>query len=127
MMTAVFILLLSTIVLWSIQAYRQSEAVIGTLVLQGIILLLVLVFMVPFMKSARDNIRLGLPMEDERSKGIKVLAGYYAFMVSLYLWLGIMMFDEYFTVDSAVAAAILGSAVTFGLAYVFLGRNSKVE
>jgi len=126
-MTTVLILLLSTIVLWSIQAYRQSEAVIGTLVLQGVILLLVLVFMVPLMKSARDNIRLGLPMEDERSKGIKVLAGYYAFMVSLYLWLGIMMFGEHFTVDSAVAAAILGSAVTFGLAYVFLSRNSKVE
>jgi len=126
-MVTVLVLLLSTIVLWSIQAYRRSGNAIREIGLQGVILLLVLIFMIPVLKSSWDNIRVGLPLKDERSKKITVLAGYYAFLVSIYLWLGIMSFEKYFTVNSAAAAAILGSAVTFGVAYIILNRRPKLD
>jgi len=125
-MVSVLVLLLSTLVLWSINAYRQHDAPLPELSLQFVILLLLFVFLVPLMIRMRRDIKLGLPIEDERSKKITFLAGYYAYLVSIYLWLGIMYFEEYFTVSSACAAAILGSSVTFGLAYVILGRKPKI-
>lgn len=125
-MVSVLSLLLISIVLWSIVAYRQHDASPKELSLQLIILLLILAFIVPLLIRMRRDIKLGLPIEDERSKRITVLAGYYAFLVSIYVWLGIMSFEEYFTVSSACAAAILGSSVTFGLAYVILGRKPKI-
>lgn len=127
LMVTVLVLLLFTIVLWSVQAYRLSGSAIREIGLQGIVLLLILLFMIPLLKTAWTNVRVGLPMHDERSKKIVMTAGYYAFLVSIYVWLGIMFFEEYFTVHSAGAFAILVAAVVFGIAYVILSRRHKLD
>ena len=126
-MVSVLALVLISLVLWAISAYRQHDASPAELSLQFIILLLLLAFLVPLLIRMRRDIKRGLPIEDERSKRIAFLAGYYAYLVSIYLWLGIMYFEQYFTVSSACAAAILGSSVTFGLSYVLLSRKPKIN
>ncbi len=124
-MVGVLALLLLTVVFWGLQTYRRTDASLGQISFQWFILVLLLVFIVPLLVSMRRDIKQGLPIEDERSRRNKFLAGYYAYLVSIYLWLAIMFFDKYFTVDSAVAAAMLGSAVTFGVAYAILSRKPK--
>ena len=126
-MVSVLALVLISIVLWAINAYRQHNASPAELSLQFVILLLILVFIIPLLLRMRRDIKQGLPVEDERSRKITIYAGYYAFLVSIYIWLGIMYFEQYFTVSSACAAAILGATVTFGLAYVLLSRQPKLK
>lgn len=122
----VLTMILATVVAWGIQEYRNGGS-FRELSFQWFVLIVVLAFMIPFLVRLRRDIQSGLPVEDERSKRIKSLAGYYSFLISIYLWLVIMFFEEYFTVSSAAGAAILGSAITFGLAYVILSRRPKLD
>jgi hypothetical protein len=63
------------------------------------------------MKQYKD-VRSGFPAEDEMSTRIKYKAGYYAFTVSLYMWLFIFLFNRFFpNVETMLGGGILLSAV----------------
>jgi len=63
------------------------------------------------MKRYKD-IEQGFPPEDERSTLIKYKAGYYAFSISMYIWLFIFLFKRYFPdVETMLGGGILLSAV----------------
>lgn len=127
LMAAVLLMLILTIILWSVQMYAMGEATLQNVALQVLILTLLVVFMVPFFKSSWNSVKQGLPIDDERSRKVKVYAGYYAYIISIYAWLAIMFFEDYFDVGSACAAAILVSAVSFGAAYVIMDRRKKLD
>jgi len=58
------------------------------------------------------NIKQGLPVEDELSVRIKHMAGYYAFITSMYMWLLIFIFRNRFQdVETMIGGGILCSSV----------------
>ena len=73
----------------------------------------------------------GQPWEDERSKKIKALAGYYSYMTSLYYILGFMLFggvmDERILARHMVVIIMLGMAFFFAAFYLYFSRQADVE
>lgn len=60
------------------------------------------------------EIQQGLPSDDEMSLYIKYKSGYDTFIASMYVWLFIFLFRQYFpTIESMLGGGILISAVIF--------------
>ncbi len=74
-------------------------------------------------KSARQ----GLPLEDEFTKRAKTSAASFAFYASLYLWLALMYFEDYVPEHRLPGLAILGSALIFGLRYLYLVKRGRLD
>jgi len=63
------------------------------------------------MKRYKD-LEQGITPDDELSNQIKYKAGYYSFLVSMYLWLFIFMFQRYFPdVETMLGGGILLSGI----------------
>jgi len=66
----------------------------------------------------------GFPPEDELSTQIKYRAGYYAFIVSMYIWLFIFLFQRHLPdVETMLGGGILLSGVTAIVIKIYLTRN----
>jgi len=92
-------------------------------IIMFIIIGLMIAFAVKYIKSIRNK----MPVEDERSKKANLKAGYYTFLFSVYLLLGLGWFgDDYFTRPSqATGAAILVMAIVF-ISLLFFERKGKL-
>ncbi len=78
---------------------------------------------VTHMKKYKE-IQQGFPPEDELSTQIKYRSGYYAFMVSMYIWLFIFLFQQHFPdVETMLGGGILLSAVIAIGIKIYLTRN----
>ncbi|MCP4273525.1 MAG: hypothetical protein GY781_16475 [Gammaproteobacteria bacterium] len=72
----------------------------------------------------RNDIKQGVPIEDELSTQIKYKAGYYAFLASLYMWLLIFIFKRYFPdVETMLGGGILCSAMLAIIIKSYLKRH----
>ncbi len=93
----------------------------------GIIVIIVL-FMIPFVKRRWFDVKKGFPFEDERSKKVMTNASSKAYYVSLYWMLAISFSVEVLEiveldVGQAIGIGIVGMAVLFGI--FFLYYNGK--
>jgi predicted RND superfamily exporter protein len=80
-------------------------------VLIVIILLLAVIAILNALKKSREK-KEGIPREDEMSVKIKYKAGYQAYIASMYMWLFIFFFKEYFpNNESMLGGGILLSAL----------------
>ncbi len=71
-----------------------------------------------------NDIKQGVPVEDELSTQIKHQAGYYAFMASLYMWLLIFIFKRYFPdIETMLGGGILCSAMLGMIIKSYLKRH----
>jgi len=93
------------------------------------VLIVALVFIVgvfAFIKANKKEKELkdGLPENDELSLMLKYKAGYYAFMVSMYVWL-IMFFvkDKYFGIETMIGGGILLSALIYSISTLIVKRQ----
>lgn len=106
--------------------YLISDKSIDLMELVGIVIvptLLVFGAAYLFLKKAR-SMKSGLPMEDEFSKKVSYRAGYYAYMVSIYVALAVMYLE--LPVNVAGAIVILVPAVVFMGSYIYLERKGDV-
>ena len=82
---------------------------------------------VTHLKQHKD-VQSGFPAEDEMSTRIKYKAGYHAFMVSIYIWLFIFLFKDFFPdVESMLGSGILLSAILSMLIKAYLTRNYRED
>lgn len=58
--------------------------------------------------------------DDERSLGIKYRAGYYAYLISLYLWLALRFFENRLNASQTFVFGMVGMSLAFGFSWVFL-------
>lgn len=66
----------------------------------------------------------GIPVEDEMSTRIKYKAGHHAFLASLYMWLFIFLFKDFFPdVETMLGGGILLSAVISIVIKAYLTRH----
>lgn len=93
------------------------------------ILLLLVVFMIPFVKRRYFDVKQGYPYEDERSRKILMKSSAQAFTLSIWWMLALMWYaDSGALIPRHVAAAgIVGMALLFGLCYLYYNRESDVE
>ena len=127
----VFALLILTALLMGAMSFHNGnimDAGIGLLVA-----VLFGVFAAKFMKDQHENMERGMPQEDERSERIKQKAGYYTFLISIYMLLAIGAYSDMslenpglpqiMDISQATGLAIGLMALTFGMCWWYF--NSK--
>jgi hypothetical protein len=76
-----------------------------------------------FLNKTWKDIKAGQPTEDERSKKIKMNAAGYSFFVSIYVWIGLLIFQDFFNSCShVVSLGIILMAVLFITISALLNR-----
>lgn len=91
-----------------------------------IFLLIIISAVYAFLKLIKNykDAKEGIPVEDEMSTRILHKAGYQAFMISLYLWLGIFLFQNYFPDrETMLGTGILLSALVFMVNKSYLTKH----
>ena len=107
---------------------RVEEASLGFLAA-----LLLGAFAVKFLKDQNENIEKGFPREDERSERIKQKAGYYTFLITVYLLLAIGYYSDMASenpnlpmmrdISQATGLTIGLMALTFGISWWYFSRK----
>lgn len=107
-------------VIAGIAVYTMVDESISLMELVGIVLVpMLLVFGAFFILWRKaKSIKSGLPMEDEYSKKISYRAGYYAYIVSIYVALAGMFFE--LKSDELGAAVIIIPAMVFMGSYLYM-------
>ena len=126
----VTLLLASTLVIFAVTLIKRGKPV-GAL-FPGITLILVLVFMIPFVKRRYFDVKKGFPYEDERSKKIMLHASAKAYLLSVWWilaigWMSNQELIEFRDVSQATGAGMLGMAVLFGLSYLYVNWRGEIE
>ncbi|NOY37127.1 MAG: hypothetical protein GXO83_06085 [Chlorobi bacterium] len=113
MITAVMIIA----VIWGFIALEK-----GTGLLKGIdlfiFILIVVIGIIAFISALKKDKekKEGLPPDDELSMKIKYKSGYYAFLVSMYMWLFIFILkDKFPDTETMLGGGILLSALIFAV------------
>ena len=107
-----------------IAAYRTGYEPSGfhLLIMALIIATAIYAFVVHF-KQHKD-VQSGFPAEDEMSTRIKYKAGHHAFLASMYMWLFIFMFKDFFSdVETMLGGGILVSAALSIVIKIYVTRN----
>jgi hypothetical protein len=77
-----------------------------------------------FLNKTWRDIKAGQPSEDERSKKIKMNAAGYSFFVSIYVWIGLLIFQDFFNSCShVVSSGIILMAILFIASSTILNRR----
>ena len=124
------LLVVSSLVIWGIVSIKQGNSKIGFAPM--IIAAIIFIFGIVFIKRQYSSVKKGEPYEDERSKKVLVLAGYYAFLVSLWYILilgwgssnGWFQFED---VSQATGIGVIGMAVIFGISWLWVNLKGKVD
>ena len=135
-----------------IMGFVVTALVVGTLAFYGlgaasgglefpeilmILTVIVLVVLATYTVIERmKSYKAGLPLKDEREKRIWYKAGYYSYLVTIYLALGLSWFSDYFIEDLGmsgfdigvvVGIIILVSASVFIGLYFYFRQTGKTE
>jgi len=79
------------------------------------------------LKDRIRSVRAGLPIKDEMSKRFEHKAGYYAFLASIYIALGLTFFVEGLTASQLAGAIVLLSSIIFMGLNIYYSRKGSVE
>ena len=130
---ALMVLLTASVVGGSLLAIKigLGEGDTSELILPAVVGVMVLLFMIPFIKRRYFDVKAGFPFEDERSKKVLNRAFAQAYVLSIW-WLlilgwasdGIIDFRD---VSQAMGMGILGMAVLFGLCFLYYNRRGDIE
>jgi uncharacterized membrane protein len=121
------ILLSITLVLFAITAGVKRGNFLGASFMI-VIALTIVVFFIGYTRRELKSVREGFPVEDERSNKVKTLAGYKAFLISIYWlliigWASSNEWIQFRDVSQATGAGILGMAIIFGLCWLYYNRK----
>lgn len=83
--------------------------------------LAVVIFAIAFAFNRLRSVKHNLPAEDEMSRNIKQRGAATAYYASMYMWLAIMLFEEYIPLEghTLIGGGILGMALIFVLSCLY--------
>ncbi len=130
---AITVLVVASLLLFASTLLAKGK--IQEIILPGGILLIVVMFMIPFIKRRILDVKKGYPYEDERSKKIITLASARAFTLSIWWLLALMWYADFAQESSwpeliprhVAAAGIVGMAALFALSYLYTSWRGEVE
>jgi len=106
------LLLIQTIIVLAVTFFAKNKNIHG-IITTAIAALVSVVAVIYLMKMYKD-VRTNQPIEDERSKKIKITAGYYSYLISLYIWLAILFMSNHIdNIRPLISAGILGMILSF--------------
>ena len=107
-----------------IAAYRTGYVPSGLQLLIIVLIIIAAIYAFVMHWKQHKDVQSGFPAEDEMSTHIKYKAGYYAFLASLYMWLFIFMFKDFFSdVETMLGGGILVSATISIVIKTYLTRH----
>jgi len=124
-MTAVFAVLVITIMLWAIFDYlnNPNKESFGV----AFVALILTVFGVKFLRDKYESVKKGEPLKDERSRKIEMKAGALTFYISIYWLLALSIIIEEFSIPiparSVPSAGLIGMVIIFGLSYLYFNKK----
>ncbi len=126
----VALLVISTLILFAITIIRKGNLVVG--IISIIIAVVILIFAVSLLKRQYSAVKKGFPYQDERSKKIMVLAGYKAFLISIWWiliigWASSNEWVQFRDVSQATGVGILGMAIIFGVCWLLVSRKGRAD
>lgn len=134
-MAILAILLCGTAILYFTTAIFGEETNSGALI-PFLIPVIVVGFMIFFIKRRYKDAKEGLPMEDERSKKVVIQASAASFQFSLYWLLAISWFEPFFArvlfgvekldASQTVGGAIAGMAIFFFIFWFYYDKKGKL-
>ncbi len=123
----VALLVVCTLILFAVTIIRNGNLVVGAISI--VIAIILLVFAVSILKRQYNAVKKGFPYQDERSKKIMVLAGYYTFLISIWYLLILGWASEsliqFRDPSQALGIGILGMAIIFGLCWLWVSKKGK--
>ena len=69
----------------------------------------------------------GVPRDDEFTKRARTSAAAFAFYTSLYMWGALIYFEDSLEQHRLPPLAIVGSALIFGLRYLYLVKRGRLD
>lgn len=123
----VALLVVLTFVLFSITIIRKGQVIFGSFSL--IVAAVIFIFAIFILKRHYKAVKEGFPYQDERSKKIMILAGYYAFLISIWFililsWIVDAELLNFRDIQQALGFSILGMAIIFGICWIFVSRKN---
>lgn len=123
---------ITALVILGLLLFAITKGKTSEIILPGGILLIIVIFMIPFVKRRYFDVKQGFPFEDERSKKIMNRTAACAYYISLYWLLAIgyassnewIQFED---VSHAINMGILGMAIIFGICYLWISRKGDAE
>lgn len=110
---------------FTITLFLQGDSLVGTLLM---VTLVVLIWRLTiFLKKHYCDLKLGMPIGDERTRKVRMYSAGYAYFMSLYIWLTILMFHKYLEYDDALILGLLGMALSLGLSWFLINRSKGIE
>ncbi|MDD5145348.1 MAG: hypothetical protein PHF44_00645 [Candidatus Pacebacteria bacterium] len=134
-MTILSITVLSTVALYAFEVIAKKETSRGTII-SFLIPVIVVLFMLFFIKRRYKDVKEGMPIEDERSKKVTIQASAASFQFSLYWLLAISWFEPFFAkvlfgaekldASQTVGGAIAGMAIFFFIFWLYYDKKGKL-
>lgn len=113
LMAAITVLVSISFIALSVSLYLSGKLLSSLPILILIGALVVIAISAVFLKDARSGLKRGLPSEDERTVRAKIRAGYYTFLISIYILLGMMFYTG---TGADMGLPQIEARVMFGLA-----------
>ena len=123
----------SVLVIFTLYIYLIAKETYDLFDIITIPIVLILVLSATYIIWDRlKNIKVGLPVADERLKNISYKAGYYAFIAAIWSALGsnmlsIFLYDQELRGGLVVASVVLVSGIVFMVSYLYLSIKGKAE
>jgi len=93
-------------------------------IIPGIVL--IIAFLSLMLKRLYFDIKNGIPLKDERSKKVKLYAAGYAYVISTYIWLVLLIFRKHFDSDDIILIGMFGMAISFGISWLILNNKKDL-
>lgn len=109
----------------AIRLLGNSNSISALLVIIGGLSLIIISFNV--LKRVVGDLKEGLPIDDERSKKIKMYAAGYSYFISLYIWLALLAFQKHLDRDDILITGLLGMALSFCVSWIILSKKKGLD
>jgi hypothetical protein len=123
------LLVISTLILFSITMFRTGNTIVS--ISSILIAIVILIFGISTLKRQYGEVKKGFPYHDERSNKVMILAGYKAFLISIWWilmigWASSNDWIQFRDVSQATGMGVGGMAVIFGLCWYYYNRKGDI-
>jgi len=131
-MAILTVMVLAVAALYAFEVIGEKETNLGAIIIPVIVVL----FMVFFIRKRYKDVKEGMPMEDERSKKVLMQASAASFQFSLYWLLAVSLFEPFFArvlfdvqkldASQTVGGGIAGMAIFFFIFWLYYDKKGKL-
>ncbi|WP_416150147.1 hypothetical protein ACM26V_03920 [Salipaludibacillus sp. HK11] len=105
--------------------FRNNDSLSASLLLIGLVSFIGFISII--LKRILSELKQGISFEDERSRKIKLHSAGTAYFYSLYIWIGLLAFQKYFTKDDILLLGLIGMGSTLFISWIITKNKKGLE